>query len=300
MTPGATPIRIALLGDDIATSLSPRIHRAEAAALGLAGFDYQAVDLAAEADAHGRLGQIMGGLLTSGYTGFNITHPYKQSIIRFLDGLSPQAEALGAVNVVVCEAGKLIGHNTDQSGFLAALQRNLPADAERHEVALFGAGGAGSAVAHALLEFGVQALRIIDTDAGRLDSLASLLRSRATAGVQVDTGTPERATDWVPQANAVVNATPVGMEQIPGIPLDPTLLRSHHWVADVIYRPVDTELLRAAAARGCRTVQGTGMFIEQAADTFALLTGDEPNRERLRNELSLVLGAPVGSRETRK
>ena len=298
MIRGNTPIRIALLGDDIATSLSPRIHRAEAAALGLADFDYQAVDLAAEADAHGRLGQIMEGLLTAGYTGFNITHPYKQSVIGFLDGLSPRAEALGAVNVVVRVDGKLVGHNTDQSGFLAALRRSLPAEAERHEAVLFGAGGAGSAVARALLEFGVKTLRIIDTDTRRLDSLAALLRAQAPAGVQVDTGTPDRAVDWVPRAHAVVNATPVGMEHIPGTPLDLSLLRAHQWVADVIYRPVDTELLQAAAGLGCLTVQGTAMFIEQAADTFALLTGIEPDRERLRNELSLALGAPAGSRGT--
>jgi len=289
-----TAQRIALLGNDIATSFSPRIHRGEAAALGLEGYDYQLVDLAELPGADERLGQVLDELLSQGYTGFNVTHPYKQSVIAFLDGLSAQAQALGAVNVVVCHDGKLIGHNTDQGGFLGALRRKLPADAARTSVVLFGAGGAGAAVAQALLEFGAQTLRIIDTDAAKLEQLAGLLEGNAAAGVQIETGLPERAADWVPAADAVVNATPVGMEHIPGSAVDPALLRSRQWVADVIYRPVDTELLQAAKVLGCRTVDGSGMFIEQAADTFALFTGVQPDRERLRRELSMLLAEAGG------
>ena len=284
-------LRIALLGDGISTSLSPVIHNAEAAACGITGYRYDAVDLAATPGAQHGLARTFAELLERGYTGFNITHPYKQSVMECLDELSESARIAGAVNVVVSREGRLIGHNTDHSGFLAALRNRLPADARRGVVLLLGAGGAGSAVAHALCDFGVAELRIVDPDAVRREQLAANLKQQRGGSLRVLAGGAEMAAGWAEQADALVNATPVGMEQIPGMPLPGHCLSARQWVADVIYRPVRTELLLAAEQLGCRTVPGTGMFIEQAADAFALLTGAAPDRARMRNHLQQVLQA---------
>lgn len=280
---------LGLIGEHLGTSLSPAIHEAEAMALGLAGFSYQRLDT-----AQGPLttpGAMLFDALDQGFRGFNVTHPWKQEIIAHLDALAPEAKALGAVNTVVLTEGRTIGHNTDYSGFLSGLRRTLPPGTAASNVVLFGAGGAGSAVAQALIDFGATTLHIIDPDAGRRESLRELLLAARTGQPEITiiAGGPEHATAWIREADGVVNATPIGMEHLPGAPFDLSLLRGTQWVADVIYRPVETELLLAAAAAGCQRVGGTTMLIEQAADTFVLLTGVEPDRERMRAHLAGLL-----------
>lgn len=281
---------LGLIGEHLGTSLSPTIHEAEAAALGLAGFSYQRLDT-----AQGLLktpGEILAHALNQGFSGFNVTHPWKQEIIAHLDALAPEAKALGAVNTVVLAEGRTVGHNTDYSGFLSGLRRTLAPGTAAHNVVLFGAGGAGSAVAQALIDFGATTLHIIDPDAGRRESLRELLLAahKGQREITIITGGSEHATAWIQEADGVVNATPIGMEHLPGTPFDLSLLRGTQWVADVIYRPLETELLLAAAAAGCQRVGGTTMLIEQAADSFVLLTGVEPNRERMRAQLAGLLG----------
>lgn len=289
MSKGIRPLRVGLIGNDLGTSLSPVIHESEAAALGLSGYSYETIDLGGVTDPD--LGKVLVQALADGFTGFNITHPHKQAILPFLDSVAPDAAALGAVNTVVLEDGKLVGHNTDRSGFLAGLRRMLPEGAGYRSVVLFGAGGAGSAVAAALLDFGVQDLRIIDPVPGRLDQLRELLQGAlpAGAGTRIGTGGPDEAENWVRAADGVVNATPIGMEHVPGTPFDTTWLHPAHWVADVVYRPVMTQLLTDAAALGCPVVNGTTMLIEQAADTFVLVTGMQPERDRMRAHLAGLL-----------
>lgn len=284
-----TAYRIGLIGEHIGTSQSPGIHRAEAAAQGLKHFRYELIDLADRANIADRLGQVLNEYIAAGYTGFNVTHPHKQSIVPFLDGMSDAARQLGAVNNVVREANGWIGHNTDHSGFLAGLHRMLDPNAARDSAVLFGAGGAGAAVASALVEYGVRHLRIIDTDDCQRHGLAELLTPTLPTGVVLETGGSERADEWVPAADAVINATPIGMEHLPGTPFDTGLLQAHQWVADVIYRPVQTELLTRAQELGCTTVYGTAMLIEQAADTFELQTGLTANRQRMRQQFTDAL-----------
>lgn len=277
--------RIGLIGAHIGTSMSPTIQRAEAEAHGLTNFRYELIDLEDHPDATGQLGQIIAEQAAAGFTGFNVTHPYKQQVIAHLDGLSDAARTLGAVNNLVRNGDQWIGHNTDHSGFLAGLRNTLPADAARNAVVLFGAGGAGAAVASALLDFGVQQLRVIDTQPTQREHLQEQLSPTLTNGAVLQTGGPEMAADWVPTANAVVNATPIGMEHLPGTPFDVELLTADQWVADVIYRPVETRLLAAARRLGCATVDGTAMLVEQAAGTFELQTGLPANRGRMRDQM---------------
>lgn len=281
--------RIGLIGEHIGTSMSPRIHRAEAEAHGLTDFRYELIDLEDHPDATEQLGQIIAEQVAAGFTGFNVTHPYKQQVIAHLDGLSDAARTLGAVNNLVCHGDQWIGHNTDHSGFLAGLRNMLPADAPRNAVVLFGAGGAGAAVASALLDFGVQQLRVIDTQPTQREHLHEQLSPTLANGAVLETGGPEMAADWVPTANAVVNATPIGMEHLPGTPFDVELLTADQWVADVIYRPVETQLLAAARRLGCATVDGTVMLVEQAAGTFELQTGLTADRRRMHAQMHRIL-----------
>lgn len=281
--------RIGLIGEHIGTSLSPMIHEAEAQAQGLDNFRYELIDLEGQPDAAEGLGETIRHYAADGFTGFNVTHPHKQNVIEYLDELTDAAATLGAVNNVIRTENGWVGHNTDHSGFLGGLHARLPEGAPRETAVLFGAGGAGAAVASALLDFDVQHLYVIDPQQSQLNQLHDRLASTLSAGVQLQTGGPEMATHWVPNAQAVVNATPIGMEHLPGTPFDVSLLTHNHWVADVIYRPVETQLLAHARSLGCNTVDGTAMLVEQAADTFEYQTGVAADRQRMRDSLHTEL-----------
>jgi shikimate dehydrogenase len=255
---------VGLIGANIDASLSPALHEAEASALGLE-YRYELLDI-------GRLDATIGELVDrarrAGYSGLNVTHPCKQAVVSHLDALSDEAAALDAVNTVVFGDGRATGHNTDASGFAESFRRGLP-DAPLDRVVVLGAGGAGAAVAHAAKQLGARELTIVDVDAGR----AAALAERLGAGTG-DVSAVERA-------DGLIHATPTGMSAHPGLPLPEQLLRPELWVAEVVYRPLETELLRTARERGCRTLDGGGMAVMQAAGAFELFTGVEPDRERM-------------------
>jgi shikimate dehydrogenase len=269
-------VLLGLIGAGIQASRSPALHEREGAAQGLR-LIYRLIDL----DALGLDAAALADLLTAaermGFAGVNITYPCKQAVIPLLDALSDDARALGAVNTVVFAGGRRIGHNTDGSGFAEAFRRGLPGVA-RARVVQMGAGGAGAAVAHALLGEGVGELAIAETDAPRAAALADALCARFGAGRARAVGDLAAA---VAAADGVVNCTPVGMAKLPGMPLPAELLRPALWVAEIVYFPLETELLRAARAIGCRTLDGGGMAVFQAAGAFRLFTGREPDAERM-------------------
>ncbi|MER7081641.1 shikimate dehydrogenase [Saccharopolyspora kobensis] len=284
---------IGLVGSGIGPSLSPPLHEREADELGIR-YLYRRWDL----DVLGRPAESIGDLLavarTAGYDGLNITHPCKQLVVEHLDELSPDAVALGAVNTVVLAGCRAIGHNTDWSGFARSFSRGLP-DAAVDRVVLLGAGGAGSAVAHALLTLGTGVLRVLDAAPGRAERLATSLRERFGAG-RVEAVRPESVAAALAWADGLVHATPTGMAAHPGMPVPAELLRPELWVADVVYRPLETELVRTARARGCRVLDGGGMAVFQAADAFRLFTGVEPDADRmLRHFTELAGGVHVHS-----
>jgi shikimate dehydrogenase len=253
-----------LIGSGIGTSLSPALHEREAAELGLR-YAYRTLDI----DKLGvGVGELLGRARHAGYDGLNVTHPCKRAALEHLDELDDLAAAIGAVNTVVIRDGHTTGHNTDATGFKEAVERGLPG-ARMETVVLFGAGGAGSALAHALRQLGADDLVIVDPERDRAEALARAVRGR--------TGEPED----VAAADGLVHATPTGMEGHPGIALDPSLLHEELWVADIVYRPLETELLRTARARGCRTLDGGGMVVLQAAASLELFTGSCADRERM-------------------
>lgn len=265
-----------LIGSGIQGSLSPAMHEREAAAQGLR-CDYQLIDL----DVLGVGVEALPGLLADaerlGYSGLNITYPCKQAVVPLLHELSPEARALGAVNTVLLGGGRRAGHNTDAMGFTENFTRGLPG-AKVDRVLLLGAGGAGSAVGYAALALGVKALLLHDIEAASADGLASRLqamfpKSRVTAVADV-----EQAMAAV---DGLIHCTPTGMKQRPGMPLEAKLLEKRHWVAEIVYVPLETGLLRAARAKGCRTLDGGGMAVFQAAGAFRLFTGRSADAARM-------------------
>ncbi len=275
-----------LIGHGIAGSLSPAMHEAEAAAQGLR-LVYQRIDLHALGLGVEALPELLTAAERMGFCGLNITHPCKQAVIPLLHELSEDARALGAVNTVQLRGGRRIGHNTDWTGFAEGFRRGLPGAPLGHVLQL-GTGGAGSAVAQALLGLGGQRLVLFDTDPARAEATAAALNARFGAD-------RARAVAALPTSlegfDGLVNCTPIGMARHPGLPLDACLLRPELWVAEVIYFPLETALLRAARALGCRTLDGGGMAVFQAAGAFRLFTGQEPDAERMRAHFAAMVAA---------
>jgi shikimate dehydrogenase len=264
---------VGLIGAGIGMSLSPALHEREAALLGF-DYEYRLLDL----DEIGRPAADVGALVREaqqdGLRGLNVTHPCKQLVVPELDALSPEAEALGAVNTVVLDDGRRVGHNTDASGFREAFERRLPGARTDH-VALIGAGGAGAAVGHAILALGARRLTVLDVERDRAGALAASLGPSAGAAAMSELDAV------LARADGLIHATPTGMEAHPGSAVPAELLDPRLWVAEVVYMPIETRLLKDARERGCRTLDGAAMVALQAAGSLELFTGARPDRDRM-------------------
>ncbi|OHV20086.1 shikimate dehydrogenase [Rhizobium sp. RSm-3] len=279
---------VGLIGADIQMSKSPALHETEAYQLGLE-YRYELLDLAERDLPASALPDLLDEIERRGFAGSNITHPCKQTVVAHLTDLSEDAQMLGAVNTVVLRNGKRIGHNTDWYGFYKNFERGLPDVAKAHAV-LLGAGGAGVAVAHAAIKLGIEMLSIFDQDANRAATLADQLNQRFSKSC----AQPIRdVSATLASADGLIHATPTGMRSHPGIPIDPGLLQSRHWVADIVYMPLMTELLALAGKKGCRTLPGGGMTVFQAAAAFELFTGVQPDAERMSRHFEELCRAAV-------
>ncbi len=269
-------VLVGLIGEGIGPSRSPFMHETEAAALGLK-LIYRLIDLPALGLDAGSLEVLLRAAELMGFSGVNVTHPCKQAVIPLLDALSDEARALGAVNTVLFRAGKRMGHNTDWFGFAEAFRLRMPG-ASLERVVQLGAGGAGAAVAYAMLKMGAKHIVIVDVDAQRADDVVQ--KFSALFGAD-RISSAASAADALIGATGLINATPIGMAAHPGLPLDIALLRPDLWVAEVVYFPLETALLKAAREMGCRTVDGGGMAVFQAAEAFRLFTGIVPDAARM-------------------
>lgn len=266
---------IGLVGGGIQRSLSPALQEEEARQHGLR-LHYQLIDLDESRVGPEVLPELMGAVRIIGFAGLNVTFPCKQAVIPLLDSLSEEARAIGAVNTVVREDDRLVGHNTDGPGWAWGFRRALP-QADLSRVVLLGAGGAGSACADAILRLGARELLVVDQDPARARGLAERLNSHLP-------GDRARASDLknaMEKATGLIHATPTGMLKLPGMPLDPALLLPSMWVSEVVYVPLETELLKAARRVGCPTMDGGHMNVGQATRGFKLFTGFEPDAARM-------------------
>ena len=241
---------VGLIGANIQKSLSPALHEDALAAAGMHGH-YHLMDLDR---LPGRgLADLLSAARTAGFAGVNITYPCKQSVMPLLDDVSPEARQIGAVNTVtIAGDGRTKGYNTDRIGFRRAFEETLGKDAASGKsVLLVGAGGAGRAVAYALMDLGVQTLLVHDKDWAQASRLtAALIADFGRARIEIE---PKAA---ISKVNGVVNATPVGMTGIPGLPIPIDTITANHWVADVIYTPLETELIKIAGPRERRSWAG--------------------------------------------
>lgn len=277
-------VLVGLIGAGIQLSKTPAMHEQEGQLNGL-GYVYRLIDLDVLGLSTDNLEELLLCAERTGFTGLNVTAPAKQAIIPFLDEISPEACAIGAVNTVILKDGRRIGHNTDCSGFGEGFRRGL-ADVKRDRVVQMGAGGAGAAVARALLLEGVDNLTIFDVDASRAEQLVDNLNKHIPGGRATTGGDLDIALN---SADGLVNTTPMGMAKFPGMPVPRRLLRPELWVADVVYFPLETELLQAARELGCQTLGGGAMAVFQAVKAFELFTGITPDADRMSRHFSALI-----------
>lgn len=284
-------VLLGLIGAGIQRSFAPALQEEEGRRHGLR-VHYQLIDLAAaRADSDGLPGLVAAARIM-GFTGLNITHPCKQAVIPLLDALCEEARAIGAVNTVVREGERLVGYNTDASGWTWGFRRALPR-ADLSRVVLVGAGGAGSACAYAVLRLNATRLLILDKDVGRAAALAERL-NRYFDGHRA---TPiSDATRALEGATGLIQATPVGTAAQPGSPVPEKLLRRHMWVSEIVYVPLETPLLQAARHIGCATADGGHMNVGQAVDAFKLFTGLDADEARMDAHFRQLAGESLGSR----
>ena len=285
------PYLVGLVGTGVGPSLTPALHMTEARAHGL-DYVYRTLDLDELHVGPTQIGEVLTWARTLGYDALNITHPCKQLVLEHLDQIDPTAAALGAVNTVVfTDGGRALGYNTDTTGFADGFTEGLPG-ARVVTVVLVGAGGAGTAVADALLRLGSVHLTVVDLDVERADRLAHELAARFPLA-HVQASAFDKLSVLLPDSDGVVHATPTGMAAHPGMPFSADLLHPRLWVADIVYRPLDTALLQAARAAGCRTLDGGHMAVHQATEAFALITGITPDAERMSTHFrSMVTQSP--------
>ena len=282
----ADKLLVGLIGAGIQRSLTPALQESEARAQGLR-LHYQLIDLDQSASDAGVLPMLLTAARLMGFAGLNITYPCKQAVIPLLDQLGDEARAMGAVNTVVFRNGRATGHNTDGSGWRWGFERDLPG-ADLSRVVLLGAGGAGSAIAHAVLRMGAKALVLVDSDTARAGELTERLNALYEGRRASYTADPAAALSG---ASGLVHATPTGMDKLPGLPLPKALLRPDLWVSEIVYFPLDTALLQAARAAGCRVATGAGMAVGQAVGAVRLFTGREPDADRMQAHMQALLAA---------
>jgi len=277
-------VLVGLIGAGIQASRAPALHEREGVEQGIR-YVYKLIDLDRLALGQDALPELLNVAERLGFAGLNITHPCKQSILPLLTDLSEDARELGAVNTVLFRDGnRRVGHNTDWWGFAESFRRGLPG-ARLNRVVQIGAGGAGAAVAYAALMLGVQRLSIFDLDTTRARDVASRLSVRFGQGTAV---TCADMTEAMAEADGLIHATPTGMAKYPGLALPEQLLHPALWVAEIVYFPLETELLRAAKRLGCRTLDGGGMAVFQAVEAFRLFTGRQANVERMLRHFAAI------------
>ncbi len=264
---GATRL-VGIIGDPVTRSLSPEMHNAAFAALGL---DFAYVPLPVPPD---RVGEAVAGLRALGFRGANVTMPHKAAVVPFLDEVSGDARLIDAVNTIVVDEGHLAGYTTDGDGFSRALREVEPGGAGGWPVLLLGAGGAARAVALALARERVGSLTIADRTPAAAERLVERLHSHLHDVALRVVPLAQLAAADVDSAALIVNATPLDMAEslkLPSVVVD--TLRRGHVVFDLVYGKRPTNLLNEARVRGARTVDGLSMLVWQAAGSFELWTG---------------------------
>ena len=270
-------VRLGLIGDRIAASQAPRLHRLAGELRGGA-IRY---DLLVPAETGLGFDALLDRCARGGYRGVNVTHPYKERAAARVEIANPPVRAMGAVNLVRFDPDRPRGFNTDHTGFLSAWRARFGAETPG-VVCQVGAGGAGRAIGFALAELGAEAIRLLDTDRDRARALAGALRSAWPGLDAAAAGSLEEATAG---ARGLVNCSPVGMDGDEGTPVPRPLMHGAAWVFDAVYTPERTRFLADAEAAGLDALSGFELFFHQGADGLEIFLGEPVDRVRLRRAL---------------
>ena len=257
-----------VLGYPVHHSLSPAIHNAAFRHLGL-NFVYLAFPIQADVE-----GAIRGIRALGNLRGFSVTIPHKMAVMPYLDEIEATARHIGSVNTIVKDGDTLTGYNTDASGALQALRQGCP-QLDGQRVLLLGSGGAARAIAFGLaVEGKIEKLTILGIDEAERSALVNDLRERTSVSVDGASVTQETLATGIAGAQVLIHCTPIGMHpNIDASCVDKTLFTPDLTVMDIVYNPLETQLLREAREAGCRTIRGVEMFVNQAVGQFERWTG---------------------------
>ena len=259
---------IGLIGHPVGHSMSPIMHNAMFKALHL-NYHYVAFDVQPT-----NLKEAIAGIRALQIKGLNVTIPHKVAILPFLDEISEEAKVIGAINTVHNVEGRLIGYNTDGDGYIQSLLEETGASLKHKKIVLLGAGGAAKGIAYAFSKHSIGQLTIINRDLNKANQLADLV----ARNLPVYCSTYHEAEEIIRQADIIVNTTSIGMfPKIEERILEKEWIQPHHLISDIIYNPLETQLLKDAKAKGAITHSGLGMFIYQGALAFKIWTGQEAN-----------------------
>jgi len=256
--------RACVIGWPVKHSRSPIIHNYWLKTFGLAG----AYELAEIEPEH--LAAFVHSLPQKGYRGGNVTVPHKEEVLPLCDHLTARARAIGAVNTLWFEGDMLHGDNTDALGFAANLDDYAPEWRKARRAMVLGAGGAARAIVYALREAGIEQIVVVNRDQARAQSLKTLWHGAFNVADWASLG------DYLPETDLLINTTSLGMKGQPPLLLPWETTRAGLIVHDIVYVPLETDLLKAARAHGYKTVEGLGMLLHQAAPGFAHWFGPTP------------------------
>ncbi|WP_394690623.1 shikimate dehydrogenase family protein [Hoeflea sp.] len=273
----SSTIRLGLIGDNIAQSQAPRLHRLA----GLQNDRAVTYDRLVPHEQGKAFDPLFSDIADAGYRGVNITYPYKERASTKVIIEDDLVRAMGAVNTVVFAEGGPHGFNTDYSGFIRAYRR-IWGVTEPGPVLMIGAGGVGKAIAFGLVALGLQDIRIADLDIPKAQGLASALRL-ACPHLHADVGSD--AGGLSQGVNGIINCTPIGMDGYPGTPLDRRFMAGASWAFDAVYTPLNTVFLEDARKQGLQTISGYELFIGQGLDAWRIFTGLPLDEDRLRADL---------------
>ncbi|ASM70908.1 MULTISPECIES: shikimate dehydrogenase family protein [Roseobacteraceae] len=277
ITPVKSGLQLGLIGDNIAQSRAPLLHRLAGAQNGIA-VQY---DRLVPPDRGESFDRVFDHCAAAGFRGINVTYPYKERAVARTQIVDPLVRAIGAINTVIFEGDTPQGFNTDYSGFMTAYQSARGTQAPG-TVLMIGTGGVGRAVAFGLASLGVSELRLVDRDFAKAKALAATLRSSAPdATISVSTDAEQAAKG----VSGVINCTPVGMVGYDGTPLPRTAMSGAEWAFDAVYTPKDTHFLTDAAAEGLRIISGWELFFHQGVHAWALFSGTPLDEAALRQAL---------------
>ncbi|MBI5887802.1 MAG: shikimate dehydrogenase [Deltaproteobacteria bacterium] len=298
---------VGIFGDPVTHSLSPAMHNAAFEALGL---DYVYVPFHVKLDNNADLKKAVEGIRAMNIRGVNVTIPHKEKVIKLLDDMHDSAKDIGAVNTIVNDNGRLIGYNTDGDGYISGLKEDLKAHGikdfslRNKKAVIIGAGGSARAILVCLI-FEVESVIIANRDVKRARKLINALAEKKAMhemrrtlweiiSENADAVSLKDISSHLQDADILINTTPVGMMGIGSLDIDLGKLPDRAVVSDIVYTPLETDLLSRARLRGLKTVSGLGMLVHQGAAAFKLWTGVKPDVKIMRDAALEALGEKKG------